>query len=164
MPAGEGALSDSALGLGLKIHQALTTGRESAWVYWQLLDDAPVSVNTLSDATLRERAPKYIAAKHFFRFIRPGAVRVEAKLGGESAVQASAYFHQASRMLTLVLVHTGASTESLLIKGLEAAERAEVYTSEANKLWQHSELKQKGATTTLRVPAHGMVTLVAHLH
>ena len=55
-PADEAALSDSALGLGVKAHQALTAGQESAWVYWQMLDDDPVSANTLTDRTLRERA------------------------------------------------------------------------------------------------------------
>ena len=27
---------DGAFSIALKIHQALTAGRESAWVYWQL--------------------------------------------------------------------------------------------------------------------------------
>ena len=78
--AGDGGFPDQgAFSIAVKLTQALTVGQESAWLYWQLTDGSPSSasdVGTLTDATQLANDPKYVAAKHFFRFIRPGAQRV----------------------------------------------------------------------------------------
>ena len=162
-PASEGTLADSALGLAVKIHQALTAGEESAWVYWQLLDDDPVNANTLTDRTLRARAPKYTAAKHFFRFIRPGAVRIDARTGEPGPLLASAYLHEAQRTLTVVLVQPGKSAQAVQVAGLTGARSVEAYGSRAGQLWHAQPAALKGDVVALELPAESIVTLVAHL-
>ena len=41
--------NQGAFSIALKIHQALTVGRQSAWVYWQLIDGSSVGDQTLTD-------------------------------------------------------------------------------------------------------------------
>ena len=94
-----------AFGVALEIEQALTTGDESAWVYWQLTDGKPVAGQTLTDATALSTSPKYVAAKHFFRFIRPGSVRVATKVDGSTTLSASAYLDDATSTLVVELVN-----------------------------------------------------------
>ena len=56
---------------------ALVQGNVMRWAYWQMSESDSFNNQVLtagSDTT----APKYTAAKHFFRYIRPGAVRVLA--------------------------------------------------------------------------------------
>ena len=65
----------------------------------------PLGAETLTDATQRAASPKYIAAKHFFRYIRPGAVRVQAAVSGSDTLLASAYAHVGDKSLTIVLVN-----------------------------------------------------------
>ncbi|HEY3357136.1 MAG TPA: MYXO-CTERM sorting domain-containing protein [Polyangia bacterium] len=72
--------------IALKLHQALTAGRESAWLYWQLTDGDPGAEQTLTDATARAGAPKYVAVKHYFRHIRPGAASDGGGAGAHAAV------------------------------------------------------------------------------
>jgi len=63
--------SEGAWGLALRIHQALTTGQESAWVYWQFSDGSAVSASTLTDSSRGTNSAKYTAAKHFFATSAP---------------------------------------------------------------------------------------------
>ena len=77
--SGQPASWGGALSLAANAQDALVQGNVSAWLYWQMSDGgATGSGNTLtgSGAGLDTAAPKYVAAKHFFRYIRPGAVRV----------------------------------------------------------------------------------------
>ena len=108
-PAG-GYPSRGAFSIALKIHQALTAGRQSAWLYWQLSNGSPVAEQTLTDAKTLKQSAKYVAIRHFFRFIRPGAVRVNARVSDANALLASAYVHDDDETLTLVLINTAPQT------------------------------------------------------
>src|SRR4030095_4294010 len=57
--------ANGAFSIAVKVHQALTVGMESAWVYWQLTDGSAVKAETLTDAQTVDGSPKYIAVKHF---------------------------------------------------------------------------------------------------
>lgn len=59
-----------AFSIALRIQQALTAGRESAWAYWQMTDGSPVGAETMTDSSTLQNWPKYVAAKHFFKYIR----------------------------------------------------------------------------------------------
>jgi len=65
--------------IALKIHQALSVGRQSAWLYWQTSDGNPVSSQTLLDSTTNTSAHKYVAVKHYFSLIRPNSVALNTR-------------------------------------------------------------------------------------
>jgi len=75
-----------------------------------------VNGQTLTDATARETSSKFAAMRHFFRFIRPGAMRVGAQVSGSTSLLASAYVHDGDGTLTVVLVNAGASAATVAVQ------------------------------------------------
>ncbi|MDB4984860.1 MAG: hypothetical protein JWN04_38 [Myxococcaceae bacterium] len=158
-PEGSGLLTDSALGLALKVHQALTVGEQSAWLYWHLLDGKPVSGETLTDSVLRERSPKYVAYKHFARFVRPGSCFVETTVEAGDALHVSAYGHRWHGS-TMVLINTSDSPRSVEVRDFtEAGARVELYVSHRAALWQKRTLRSNHTGLTLELPARSVTTL-----
>lgn len=150
-----------AWSLALRIHQALTTGHQSAWVYWQLTDGNAVGAQTLTSATLRTNSAKYVAAKHFFRFIRPGSVAVNAPVSGATNLLASAYLDETNRALTVVLLNSAATPiqATVNVPGHPEIHSFRAYTSSNSNLWQSSVAPITNGTATVTVPGYGVVTL-----
>jgi O-glycosyl hydrolase len=147
--------------IALRLHQALTTGQQSAWVYWQLTD-GPVGASTLTSSSLLTNSAKYIAAKHFFRFIRPDAVRVESFVAGSTNLLASAYVHETNGTLTIVLLNTSSNALSAALNmpaqppGI-ASLRA--FTSSNGNYWQPAAVPIKNATASVLLPGYSVMTL-----
>jgi hypothetical protein len=151
-----------AWSLALRIHQALTTGQQSAWAYWQLTDGNAVDGFKLTDHTLLQISPKYVAAKHFFRFIRPNSLQVNATVTGSTVLNASAYINDTNRTMTLVLLNTSSNALPASVatpadpRGINAWQS---FTSSASALWQSNTVPIVNGTATLTVPGYGVVTL-----
>ena len=79
-----GSPSHGAFSLGLAIQMALLHGKVSAWVWWQGTD-SQLGQYGLTGANLSKGLTFY-ASKQFYRFIRPGAVMVEAASSDASLV------------------------------------------------------------------------------
>ena len=150
--------------IALKIQQALTAGEESAWLYWQFAEKDATTTSCLTGKNERAAAPKYIAAKHFFKFIRPGAVRAATTVEGAPALSASAYLHPRNYTLTVVLVNSGTTDQATTVT-LPTQPGGwpswAVYTSSNDKLWQTSTTQAVANRVSVQVPAYGVVTLYA---
>ncbi|HEY6882359.1 MAG TPA: hypothetical protein VI299_30215 [Polyangiales bacterium] len=161
VPAPGGNLSDSALGLALKAHRGLTVGEQSAWLYWQIVDGDQVRGETLTDSALRAKSPKYVAFKHFARYIRPGSCAQPVTVENASNVVASAYRHP-SYGTTVVLINSGSAQQLTLDAALVGHDSGPVaiYTSTALAFWQRA-IANADANGELRVnmPAQSMVTV-----
>jgi len=154
--------SQGAWSIALKIHQALVAGQQSAWAYWQFTDGNAVGASTLTDATQRGSAAKYVAAKHFFRFIRPNAVRVGASVANAPGLNVGAYLAPSNTALTVVLVNsdTNAATVQIQAPAIPAGlTRFQSFTSDANALWVSNSIPITGGAAVLTVPAYGICTL-----
>jgi O-glycosyl hydrolase len=157
--------NQGAFSIAVKIHQALTTGLESAWLYWQMTDGSPATdsdVSTLTDATQLANCPKYVAAKHFFRYIRPGSQRVDATVTGSSNVLASAYVQDSAAALTVVLVNENSTstTATVSLSGAPAGLTSfAAFTSSNGSYWQSSTVSVEGSTLSVPIPGYGVVTL-----
>jgi len=150
-----------AWSLALRIHQALTTGQQSAWVYWQMTDGSAVAAQTLTSSTLSTNSAKYVAAKHFFRYIRPGAVAVDAVVSNSTNLLASAYLDETNRTLTVVLLN---SSSNSLTAPVNAPSQPEIksfrtFTSSDSNLWQSATTEVTNNTAIVTVPGYGVVTL-----
>lgn len=158
---GTGYPNAGAWSLALRIHQALTTGRQSAWVYWQMTDGTPVGAETLTSSTLLTNSAKYVAAKHFFRYIRPGAIAVNAAVSGSTNLLASAYLDETNLTLTVVLVNASSAPLSATINvpGTPGVQSFRAFTSSNSSLWQSSVAAITAGTTAVTVPGYGVVTL-----
>lgn len=159
--------NNGAWSLALKIHQAFTVGMQSAWLYWTFTESA--EMNQVSDFALTNMSsgslsPKYVATKHFFKFIRPGSYRLDATLTGNASVQGSSYFHDSTEAITIVLINSSAQSQSTKISIPDLNTKAPVfdkYTSSGNQFWNQSTLDI--ANENVVIPAYGLVTLTANL-
>ena len=154
---------DGAWSIALKIHQALTAGEESAFVYWQFGGNGPaVGGGDLTNAALKEKAPKYVAAKHFFRYIRPNSVRVDARVAGSPSLSASAYVHEANRTLTVVLINADPAPVNATVDvpaSMPTVRAFQAFTSQSGSFWQPSQVAVNGTKASVSIPGYGVVTL-----
>lgn len=88
------------------IHQGLVYGTYHAVCYWSIGErEGGLDMDSTKSAA---KSGKFAAAKHFFRFVRPGAVRIDVS-PELPTVALSAYVHNRDGTLTVVLVNTGTS-------------------------------------------------------
>lgn len=154
--------NDGAWSLALRIQQALTVGRESAWAYWQMTDGSTVGRFTLTDQSTRQTSPKYVAAKHFFRLIRPNSICVQAAVTGSTTLTASAFLQETNRTLTLVVINSAPSGSDVVINSpATPAEISswQVFTSSNGNYWQTSAAGITNGHANVHVPGYGVVTL-----
>lgn len=151
-----------ALALGVVIHDALACGNINAWVYWSFQDGDRTSGYNLTahgDKTSR----KYCVAKHFFRYIRPGAVRVEATPDTPD-LNVCAFVHDAQKTITVVLVNmtTAEQAVTLTLPAAPAVTALKVFrTSAAEAFSEQAEAPVTDGKASLKVPGQSIVTLTA---
>jgi O-glycosyl hydrolase len=154
--------NQGAWSIALKIQQALVAGEQSAWAYWQFTDGNAVGASTLTDATQQTNAPKYVATKHFFRFIRPNFVRVDALITNAPSLDASAYLAPSNAALTVVLVNSASNavTVQVHVPQLPAALTSfQSFTSDPAALWASNTVPIPGGTAQVSVPGYGVCSL-----
>lgn len=101
----EGGTWDQALSLAGAMHGALTAGNVGLWTLWSL-------EGTLMKGGLR--TPSFDAARHFYKFVRPGWKRVGAT-ATHSDLLASAY--RSGRDWAVVLINKGAAALAVQVAG-----------------------------------------------
>jgi hypothetical protein len=158
----DGFPSGGAWSLALRIQQALTAGRESAWAYWQMTDGSPVGTETLTDQASLQNSPKYVAAKHFFRYIRPNSICVNTVMSGSTTLTASAFLHKTNGTMTVVIINASNSPAQVVVNS--PAEPAgitswQTFTSSDGSYWQSSTNTITHGSANVTVPGYGVVTL-----
>ncbi|MGA2245538.1 MAG: hypothetical protein ABSH48_11100 [Verrucomicrobiota bacterium] len=151
-----------AWSIALRIQQALTAGRESAWAYWQMTDGSPVGTETLTDSVSLQNSPKYVAAKHFFKYIRPNSICVNATVSGDPAMTAAAFLHVTNGTMTVVLLNaTNTPVPAVVNSPAQPAgiKSWQTFTSSKGSYWQTSITGITNGQATVAVPGYGVVTL-----
>jgi MYXO-CTERM domain-containing protein len=121
-----------------------------------------LGAQTLTDQAGGATAPKYVAVKHFFSYVRPDAVRVDATVAGAASLYASAFVHDADGTLTVVLVNAGAApaTAQVQVPAMPAGIASfDGHTSQNGSLWQPSTFMVTSGAISVPVPAYGVVSL-----
>jgi hypothetical protein len=149
--------------IAFKTQQALTAGRESAIIYWQFAEkDDVTTTSCLTRKNDADQQPKYVAAKHFYKFIRPGAVAMKTSVEGDDGITASAYEHAKDRTLTIVLVNRSPQDQSATIvlpDAFNMTRTFDAFTSSDSALWQSSTARPEAGKLIVAVPGYGVVTL-----
>jgi O-glycosyl hydrolase len=154
--------SGGAWSLALRIQQALVFGQQSAWAYWQLTDGNAVGAQTLTDSGRLTNSAKYIAAKHFFRYIRPNSIQVDANIVGSTNLVASAFLHETNRSVTAILINTSSNALSatIALTNLPFSLSAfRTYTSSDTNYWRSASTQITNSAASVSVPGYGVVTL-----
>jgi hypothetical protein len=146
----------------LRIEQALNAGQESGWAYWQMTDGSPVGTETLTDAATLQNSPKYVAAKHFFRYIRPNSICVNTSVSGSTPLSACAFLHVTNGTMTVVIINSSNSPVQATINS--PAQPVGIrswltFTSSNGSYWQPSTNSITDGTANVNVPGYGVVTL-----
>ncbi len=150
-------------GVATGIHNALVAGNCSAFVPWQVIGRGP---NTHCLMVLSDDGPTYTpktyAAVHYFRFIPPDSVRVQADPAyGE--VMASAYKHPNDVGITLVLLnpHDRPRPANVRVSGLPASASFQMYrTSDEERAAELQPVEMVGGKLHITMPPRSIVTLV----
>ena len=147
-----------ALSLAIDMQTGLYYGDLSAWVFWQGSGLGGINeYNLMSDTQVGK---KYYASKHFYRFIRPGAVRL-ATSSPDPEVSITAYEHAANGTHTLVLINTGTTAKAmnLAVTGSGLPTSYQMFVTSAT---QNCELTGTVSTAgSITLPARSVVTLQA---
>ncbi|MBK7342151.1 MAG: hypothetical protein IPJ06_02920 [Saprospiraceae bacterium] len=157
--------SEGGWSVALKIHQALTTGMESAWLYWTFTetdDDGLVTPSALTSQAAGNSSPKYVAAKHFFKFIPPGSVRVNVASEPGNDPLFSAYYHPLSGRLTIVAIQSGAQNNvdyDLWLPNVQGLTSFDTYTSTDGNYWVEGSAPVSEAYCQLSLPGYSVTTL-----
>lgn len=144
-----------ALDLGLAIHAALHHGNISAWVWWQGSDAGTISEFNLMQG--EETSKRYYVSKHFYRFIRPGAERLQLDYDDNEGVFATAYYHSEMDAFTIVAINTNAEPVSLNLDGENIPAGFEMVVSSASR---NAVNEGMVSVSEIELPAQSIVTLV----
>jgi len=151
-----------AWSIALRIQQALTAGQESGWAYWQMTDGSPVGAETLTDQATGTNSAKYVAVKHFFRYIRPNSICVNTTVSNSTALSASAFWQVTNGAMTVVIINASNSPVQAVVNSPPKPEGIsfwQTFTSSSGSYWQASTNLIFQGSVTVSVPAYGVVTL-----
>jgi len=99
---------NGTLRYAMAIHAALYYGHVSGWVHWYGADDF-FNGNTPTK--------NYYAAKQFYRFVRPEAVRIGSTVKGDNAIFATAFQHDNDKSFTVVAINGDAGPKTVKLVG-----------------------------------------------
>jgi len=158
-----GPNSPGALSLAAAIQSALIHGDVSAWVYWQGQQASTTTPHYHALMNLERGWPmyKFTASQHFYRYIRPGAVRVDSQIIGlgTEGLAASAFVHDELDSTTIVVVNATASGFDLDLVGIPSGMDFEILLSDGSQ-----ETIRSGGTLyygdPLNVPPLSIITLI----
>ncbi|MFT3928825.1 MAG: glycoside hydrolase [Spongiibacteraceae bacterium] len=120
---------ESAIALARSIHDAITFGNASVWLYWQM------SVNK-GDGLIVDGRPTYLyyVSKQFYRFVQPGFVRVSA-MSTDPDLLVLAFSSPAENAITTILINTSNVARTVqFAAGISQCERA--ITTNATESYQ----------------------------
>jgi O-glycosyl hydrolase len=177
---GAGTAWSSNIETAIKIHTALVHGQASAYVYWQFSDGGnQLSQHVLlTDDQLDDplQSKKYAAFKQYSRYIRPGAVRLDAgfdtangapAVGGnsefdpENSLNVAAFLHEEDARLTFVLLNATDSNEQVTLsipEGLEVPVMELFRTSGSESFTELGEFEFVDGELLYTAPAQSVST------
>jgi O-glycosyl hydrolase len=149
-----------AFALGLDIMSALNNGNVAGWVWWQGSEN-PGSTGGIGEFALMNglvKGKKYYASKQFYRYIRPGAVRVGASSVNDN-VFVSAYEHAGAGTHTIVVANTSTSAQTVTLGGAGLPASFTLYRSSSSENTVNAGEYATGSPLIL--PARSLTTLQA---
>ncbi len=147
-----------ALNLAMDIHSALFYGNASAWVWWQGSESTISDYSLMSGTTVGK---KYQVSKHYYRYIRPGAVRVKSEADNENFF-VSAYKNTAKGTTTIVVINSADKDKTISLLGEGLPETFKMYrTNSTNENCVLIDEVGRGKANRFVIPAKTIITLQA---
>lgn len=143
---------DGALELASYMYVTLKHGTASGWVYLNIS-----TWNGTENCLLRPYgySPLGAVSKHFYRYIRPGAVMVECTDYPDSSLFAVAFEHPDSGSVTIVVINSGSAARTVDLAGDGLPAQYDVYRSTENEAC----VPAGTSTGSVSCPARSVTTL-----
>ncbi len=138
---------DGALSLGYSVMLALKYGKISAWVHWY------ISGNLMNNNVPNK---KFYALKNFYKYIRPGAVMIDAASSDKDVIPI-AFRNDEKGMLTLVILNNSTSGKAIDL-GFNIPESVQFFRSSASE--NFAEVSPLSGNQ-INLPAESITTMVA---
>jgi hypothetical protein len=150
---------DSAIGTAKQIHDCLTTGNMSAYIWWKCLGN----INGLVDASGVAQKRGYVMSQ-FSRFVRPNDYRIGATNVGSGYV--SAYKNTNSGQFAIVAINSYslAFTQTFSLANFSAASVTPWITSGSDSLAAQALVTVSNGTFSYTMPPLSIVTFVGQLY
>lgn len=148
-----------AFNLAMDIMAALNYGNISAWLWWQGSELKGIGEFSLMEGT--KAGKKYFVSKHYYRYIRPGAVRINATTNDED-IFVSAFKHENKGTQTVVIINAGEEAKRIMLNGDNMPEKFNMYRT--NAVSENCDLIKEidpYAENGFELPAGSIVTLQA---
>ncbi|MDQ2657048.1 MAG: discoidin domain-containing protein, partial [Bacteroidota bacterium] len=152
--------SPGAFSLAQDMMSGLNYGNMSGWIWWQGSEN-PGSTSGIGEFALMNgtvKGKKYYVSKQYYRYIRPGAVRVGAS-STNSNVFVSAFQHTGNGTHTVVLINTSSSSQTVTVGGANLPSSFTIYRTSASDNCANVGSYTTGSNLTL--PGRCIVTLQA---
>jgi len=106
---GVGTFPSDAFLLVQHVHNALVYGHVSAWLCYELYKDGGGSDGVIGDSG---PYPRFYALKQYYRYVRPGAVRVKAESSNKD-ILATSFIHEQDNTFTIVVINRDSSDQAV---------------------------------------------------
>lgn len=143
-----------AMDLAKAMYTALNYGNVSAWVFWTLSTATLDSYSLMSSSGTKSK--RYYVSKNFYRYIRPGAVRIKAETGG-AGILPLAFRHVADNSQTIVLINANDQSVFITLSGAGLFSQYNMYTTTAAD--NCADIGLVNSNKTLSLPPNSVVTL-----
>jgi O-glycosyl hydrolase len=148
-----------AINLAMDIYSGLNFGNIRAWVWWQGSESSGISNYSLMSNNTGGK--KYYVSKHFFRYIRPGAVRVKSS-SDDPDIFVTAFEHQEKGTNTIIIINNGSESKSISIQGADLPASYKIYlTTSGSENCKESGTINTGGESRFDLPTKSIVTLQA---
>ena len=163
--SGHDANWPGAFKLANDMHDYLVYGNFSAWLYWQISGNTGASDPGRYTLMLEgEPTKKYFAAKHFYRYVRPGAVRIGVTTStAADSLKVAAFAHPTEGTLTLTLINNTAESSSVSLRANNEVLPDTLSYFLTTETSDCEQLAGSPTNTPIAIPAHSIVTLYGRL-
>jgi glucuronoarabinoxylan endo-1,4-beta-xylanase len=148
-----------AFNLALDMHAALYYGDLAGWLWWSGSGD-PGSTGAIGEFQMMHGTnvgKKYYASKQFYRYIRPGARRMDSN-SPDTSIFISAYHHPVQNTHTIVILNAASTSKTVSISGSNLPASYDMYVTSAS---QNNQLTPNVSANGITLPARSVVTLQA---
>lgn len=140
-----------AMQLAEMIYAALKFGKLSAWVYWTISGGGADSYHLMVGEST---TPLYYVSKNYYRYIRPGAVMIDAT-SNDDLVFSLAFRHKTDNTLAVVLINSATTAKTVDLSGAGIPQLTRYLTNSSTNCVSQGTTAGTGIT----LPASSVTTL-----
>ena len=146
------------MALARAMYTAFRFGNVSAWVFWSLSEEQASDYSLMTTGGIKSK--RYWVSKQFYRYVWPGAVRVETttETSDRADPDLLPLAFVKDGLPTLVISNIGTTDKAIRVKGDGVSMQYKVFLTSVSE--NYTELTAIKAGESVTIPAQGVVTLV----